>query len=225
MKKADATLGGHSSSQINAEIISETTSVIIRKSDLKKVPWKNGLGVTEVIACDTTNTPFLWRLSAAVISESAPFSEYLGYNRFLTLIEGKELLLQFETSEYLLEFGKVAHFSGDYPTQAEIPKGVVPESVIKDVGLIYLRDLIDADFQVFEIRKKPKSFTLKGSTCFVYVQSGEVTASLYPGERKFKLKSGDTLRLDSQKCEEHLFLLEPKESARVVLIEISPRKL
>lgn len=201
--------------------------MIIKKTDLKKTPWKNGRGMTEVIA-EWAGEHLLWKLSVATLTESAPFSEYPGYNRFLTVIEGQELLLKFEskcetgtTSNYSLLQGKTAHFSGDKATQGEIPKGPV-----KDLGLIYLRDQVQADFQIFEIGKKPKSFSLNGTTCFVFVQSGAVSVSLYPGEKTYKLKSGDTLRMDSsdpKKAEEKLFLLEASgsDSVRVVLIEIS----
>lgn len=100
---------------------------IIRRSEYHILPWKNGLGTTELIAIDF-NEPFNWRLSAATINSPNFFSEYPGYKRWLTIWTGNGLLL----NEYKLIYGIAHEFYGDEKIHC---KNLSPEVI--DIGLIY----------------------------------------------------------------------------------------
>src|SRR4051812_18477254 len=82
--------------------------------------WKNGRGSSAQIAISPPesvfqNESFLWRLSSAHIFESGPFSTFPGYDRFLTVTQGKglNLCLEGEKREVLLSIGEAFKFAGD----------------------------------------------------------------------------------------------------------------
>lgn len=61
------------------------------RSTLPVQPWKNSGGVTREIVCTPPGSgeaPFDWRVSIAHIARSGPFSEFVGIDRIITLLEG-----------------------------------------------------------------------------------------------------------------------------------------
>ena len=75
----------------------------LKSSDSRALIWKNGKGTTSEIAIDPEGAnfatePFSWRLSSASVLQSGPFSEFPGYDRYLVLIEGDPICLQFMES-------------------------------------------------------------------------------------------------------------------------------
>ena len=65
---------------------------IIKASDYRIMPWKNGLGTTVEIAIEPADAKaggdFNWRLSVATIGASGPFSAFPGYDRVLVPLSG-----------------------------------------------------------------------------------------------------------------------------------------
>jgi environmental stress-induced protein Ves len=64
-------------------------------TQFKKVPWKNGKGITTELAINENGTldNFDWRLSIASVAQNGIFSNFSGYTRNLTLIAGKGIAL------------------------------------------------------------------------------------------------------------------------------------
>jgi environmental stress-induced protein Ves len=69
----------------------------------RRTPWKNGGGVTVDIAdaCEAGAQPgnwsgMLWRLGRTQIARPGPFSDLTGYDRILTVIGGRGLVLDIE---------------------------------------------------------------------------------------------------------------------------------
>src|SRR5262245_54627473 len=69
----------------------------------RRTPWKNGGGVTVDIAWDYAAgaepgswSGMLWRLGRTEIVAEGPFSDLSGYDRILTVIGGRGLVLQIE---------------------------------------------------------------------------------------------------------------------------------
>jgi environmental stress-induced protein Ves len=69
----------------------------------RRTPWKNGGGVTVDIAdaCPAGAEPggwsgMLWRLGRTQIARPGPFSDLTGYDRILTVIGGRGLVLDIE---------------------------------------------------------------------------------------------------------------------------------
>ncbi len=75
----------------------DTRAHHFRRDGLRRQPWKNGAGTTRDIACHpagATMSDFDWRVSIADITQDAPFSEFPGVDRVITLLDGPGLRLQ-----------------------------------------------------------------------------------------------------------------------------------
>lgn len=90
---------------------------ILRASERKSVPWKNGGGVTSEIAAFPQGSgidDFGWRISTALVTAAGPFSLFEGVDRFLTVLEGRLLLrIDAADSEVTLDPGQSYSFAGD----------------------------------------------------------------------------------------------------------------
>ncbi|MDH6267442.1 environmental stress-induced protein Ves [Rhizobium sp. SG_E_25_P2] len=90
---------------------------ILRRDDYRKMPWKNGKGVTEEVASFPDGAgldEFGWRLSIAHVAEDGPFSVFPGIDRTITLLSGKGMTLDLpDESVELHVAGAPFSFSGD----------------------------------------------------------------------------------------------------------------
>lgn len=69
---------------------------VISPADYRRMPWKNGGGVTEEIAAHPAGSAleaFDWRVSVAEVSRGGPFSRFAGIDRTIVLIEGAGMRL------------------------------------------------------------------------------------------------------------------------------------
>lgn len=92
---------------------------IVRGVDRKRMPWKNGMGVTEEIAvfpADSEAASFDWRLSIAHVGEDGPFSTFPGIDRTIVLLDGPGLALDLPDGQTvtLEPNGAPFAFSGDW---------------------------------------------------------------------------------------------------------------
>ena len=197
-------------------------AVLLKASSYKQMEWKNGKGKTSEIAifpAGASMDSFLWRLSSAPIVESCDFSLFTMHNRILTLIEGKELLLEHD-SKISLPFGEVFSFSGEKKISAALTTGPVV-----DLGLIYHKEKVQAQMKIIKFNKNPRSFAFKEKTILFFVISGSVSISTYPKEINFQLEKNDCLELHELKVngqlQERIVLIEPKTAnACIAGIEI-----
>ena len=107
---------------------------VIRHAELTPTPWKNGGGVTrEAWRWPPGGDPYTWRLSFAQVATSGPFSDFSGYTRYLVLLCGPGVRLEFAdgTSQTLLEPGDMAQFDGGIAT-----RGVLLQGPCADLNLI-----------------------------------------------------------------------------------------
>lgn len=90
---------------------------ILRRDDYRKMPWKNGKGVTEEVASFPDGAglnEFGWRLSIAHVAEDGPFSVFSGIDRTITLLAGNGMVLELPDERAALEPGGAPFsFSGD----------------------------------------------------------------------------------------------------------------
>lgn len=197
-------------------------ATLLRPSDFKVMPWKNGGGTTAEIAVEPAgasldSNSLLWRLSSAQISKNGEFSSFPGFDRFLTLTQGKEVVLT-GAEKIRLRLGDVHHFSGDQSMHAELTSGPVA-----DLGLIYRRGSVAAEMCVLDFTGKARSFRMDSPENFFFVITGSFIASCYPGEERFTLEAGMALRLCAPKGgAEKVVLLEPTAAgSQIAAIEIS----
>ncbi len=197
----------------------------IQAKSLAASPWKNGGGLTKQIAIYPAHASlekgdFTWRLSSAQIEKPGPFSSFPDFRRFLALVKGEALTLKFPQTEKTLRRGGVIEFAGQESVTAELPEGPVT-----DLGIIFDPDQALVKLSVLRLENRVRSFTLTAPNVFFFVMSGELAASVYPGEKESILLPGDTLRIDPWR-EERIAYLDPgKGRAELVAVEIAELKV
>lgn len=148
----------------------------LKLSDCKKMPWKNGNGITREIKIFPKNSSlnqndFLWRLSSAEVRESGPFSIFPGYQRFLTVLDGNGLELSFENNKteplINIDTSNFAEFSGD----EQISCRLLGDLVV-DLNFIYRRDKINASFEI--LKSSLNNFTISCDVCILFVITGQI---------------------------------------------------
>jgi environmental stress-induced protein Ves len=75
---------------------------LLRASEHKAMPWKNGLGVTHEVALEPSTVDgaqFLWRVSLATIKGSGPFSVFPGIDRSIVALKGNTARLVIDGHE------------------------------------------------------------------------------------------------------------------------------
>jgi len=74
----------------------DARTVLVRRSDRRRIPWKNGAGATEVIATGDGDSP-AWRVSVADIGPGrTTFSSFPGLNRVFTVIGDHGVTLEWD---------------------------------------------------------------------------------------------------------------------------------
>ncbi len=72
---------------------------ILKAENHRRMPWKNGGGVTVEIAIHPQGASvddFDWRVSMATVASDGPFSVFPGIDRTLSVLEGDGILLDVE---------------------------------------------------------------------------------------------------------------------------------
>src|SRR5260370_2673399 len=105
---------------------------IIRASDCRTTPWKNGGGSTTEIAAEPSGASldtFDWRVSMATVASDGPFSEFPGIDRTLAVIKGSGLLLTIgsNTPVTVVPGSDPVHFAGDIATSARLIAGEITD--------------------------------------------------------------------------------------------------
>ncbi|WP_273726667.1 HutD family protein [Brucella gallinifaecis] len=78
---------------------------VLRNADHKRMPWKNGGGVTVEIAIhpkEESVDNFDWRISTATVANDGAFSVFAGIDRTLSVLQGNGILLDVEGVETTL---------------------------------------------------------------------------------------------------------------------------
>jgi len=104
---------------------------ILRSTDHKHMPWKNGGGVTVEIAISPANASvdnFDWRISTATVANDGPFSVFAGIDRTLSVLEGNGIVLDVEGVETTLtrETAPFA-FAADASSVARLIDGTITD--------------------------------------------------------------------------------------------------
>lgn len=104
---------------------------ILRASDHKKMPWKNGDGVTIEIAihpADATVDNFDWRISTATVAQDGAFSVFPDIDRTLAVLEGNGIILSVDGVETTLtQVSEPYSFAADAQTSARLIDGTITD--------------------------------------------------------------------------------------------------
>lgn len=176
--------------------------LLIRAEDARRVPWKNGRGVTEEIAVGPDGATFeagdfAWRVSRASVAEPGPFSAFPGIDRVLVVTDGAGLRLVHDGSAPVTLAPFAPHrFSGDDATDAELVGGPV-----RDFNVLTRRGRARADVEV--IRGGGASLATDGADeILIHSAHGAPRGSAAPARAQLRfaaaawsLAPGDTLRV------------------------------
>lgn len=188
----------------------------LKPSEGRRMPWKNGGGTTLELAVDppgaTLETGFRWRISSAEVAASGPFSVFPGLERWLLLLEGMGLDLDFgpQGQVRLTEPLAPIRFSGDWPAMATLVGGPCT-----DFNLMVDPRRCQARVEAFALAS-PRAMPLpEAATLVVFMAKG----TLYVPEAGLHLGQRHLLRVDGG--EGVLQLVPGYGGAAVVVVEIA----
>ena len=75
---------------------------VLRTADYRRMRWKNGGGWTTELAASASTVEggnFDWRISIAEIESDGAFSTFPGCDRYIALLDGPGMELQFDAAE------------------------------------------------------------------------------------------------------------------------------
>ncbi|MGZ3809826.1 MAG: HutD/Ves family protein [Bacteriovorax sp.] len=159
---------------------------LIKYSDLKETPWKNGRGITRELAIfpegsTLQKNDFLWRISSATILNSDPFSLFPGCDRELIVWKGDGLFL----NNKILPPHSPLHFSGEELIQCDL----VGEASVIDVGIIYKKEKVKVSVEVLSIDQGLTTIQLNNRHHFLFIAKGAC------GALGFNMGEGDCLEV------------------------------
>jgi environmental stress-induced protein Ves len=98
---------------------------IVRQSQFRAHPWKNGGGITHEAMRVPGRGAFRWRLSIAHIDASGPFSDFAGYARTMVLLRGGGVALKLSdgTQRIMRAAGDLAQFDGALGVECALLNG------------------------------------------------------------------------------------------------------
>jgi uncharacterized protein len=118
---------------------------VIRQSDYKVMPWRNGGGTTtEIYASPGGDSGFDWRFSIATVAADGPFSLFKGFERHIMMLEGNGMKLDMAgIQSFKLQPLEPFSFSGDIQVHGSLVDGAV-----RDFNLMVRREFGTGKLQV-----------------------------------------------------------------------------
>lgn len=161
---------------------------ILKAENHRRMPWKNGGGVTVEIAIHPQGASvddFDWRVSMATVASDGPFSVFPGIDRTLSVLEGDGILLNVEGEET-----KLTRESAPLPFAADARSSArLIGSAITDLNVMTRRGRL-----AHKVRRLP----VDGTT--LTVADGN-PALLFCSEGRLDLNSGcGAVRLEKLDC-------------------------
>ncbi|WFU08695.1 HutD family protein [Rhizobium sp. CB3090] len=145
---------------------------LLRASDHKRMPWKNGGGETVEIAVSPEGAglaDFDWRVSMATVATDGPFSVFPGIDRTLSILDGGGMTLFIEgrERERLTQASEPLSFAADAPTSATLIDGT-----IMDLNVMTRRGRFTHSVQRISVDGTAE-VTFKGGTSLVRCHRGD----------------------------------------------------
>ena len=136
---------------------------ILRLQEYRQMLWKNGKGFTYEVAKNGTDEHYDWRISMAEVKEDGSFSDFTGFQRVISVLEGEGIRLTIDNknAQNINPLSAFA-FKGESKTHCALLKDVV-----KDFNLIYRPDVFRARFQWLDTKQK-QSFCSQAQTILIF---------------------------------------------------------
>lgn len=166
---------------------------IIRSSEYRRMPWKNGGGETAEIAVSPSGASldaFDWRVSIAHVAVSGPFSRFPGVDRTLAVLAGRGIRLSV-AGRAAVSLGPDTPpfaFSGDDPADSRLIEGATDDLNVMTRRASHRHRLSRL------AAAAPVSLTRRGDLLLVVAHGAAATASTDVEEHA--LAAGDTVLSD-----------------------------
>jgi uncharacterized protein len=167
------------------------------QSGFRRSPWKNGGGVSLVvaelrmpdIALDDWNG-VIWQFGRTTISAPGPFSDLSGYDRFQTVVSGRGLVLETNAGEVdLREPLQVVRYDGGLKIMTRLEAGPV-----EVVNLMGRRDRVVLAMHVIETGNP---IDLQDGPMFLYAPRGRVEADV--DGKVIRIEDGDAAMAENRR--------------------------
>lgn len=190
---------------------------IIRESQQKWTPWKNGGGETVEIAhgpSGSTLDNFDWRISRARVERSGPFSFFSGIDRTLAVLHGDNLRLRIDQAApiNLSTSAPPLLFAGEARVESDVTEPIMDLNVMTRRGKFQHRMTALAEGQSLHLSATDDAVTViftTGAATLHWMQSQE------------QLAANDAAFLSAQ---DGTLGVHPAPSTRLYLIEIWPSR-
>jgi uncharacterized protein len=187
---------------------------VIRSTDYRRMPWKNGGGDTAEVAVwpeGAALDAFDWRISMARVAADGPFSAFAGVDRTLAVLCGAGLWLRVAGRPALeLTPTTAPHaFPGDVPTAATLVAGP-----ITDLNVMTRRGRFAHRVGRAEV-VEPTTLPVAASATLIVCASGHVRATSPSGSQE--IGPLDTLVLGGADAP---VSLAPESRASLLIVEL-----
>ena len=188
---------------------------IIRASDYRRMPWKNGGGETVEIAISPAGAAldaFDWRISMARVASNGPFSRFSGIDRTLAVLSGSGIRLSVAGRAAVLLGGDTPPFafSGDDLASAELIDGPIDDLNVMTRRASH-RHRLACIAAAMPIRLRRE-----GDLLLVVVRDAAALAKAAGSQHA--LAAGDTIHLDH--AEESELEIAPVAAAQLYTIDL-----
>ncbi len=194
----------------------------LKQSDYKSMPWKNGLGTTVELAVsphDPTvkDSPFLWRISIASVSEDGAFSHFPNIDRNLTILQGKGMVLEVSGQGDLSLDAPLQSvtFSGEADVVARLYDGP-----ITDFNVMVDRRFAQASVVVFALENEVPLILSAADIYFLHVPDTSVAIVLSGDQGEVQIESGESYLFEDTEQQVSMRPLGSKP-ASLILTKIS----
>lgn len=159
----------------------------IPASEYRRMPWKNGGGVTnEILVEPTSDDPsrYRWRLSIAEVASDGPFSKFEGYDRHIMVLTGNGMHLDCGAhGRITLLPNQPQLFSGDWTVT-----GTLIDGPVTDFNFIVERGPWRATLEVVST----PGWVYGPNTCIMHILAGPDAGDTFVASGAIEVSSGVT---------------------------------
>jgi environmental stress-induced protein Ves len=160
---------------------------LLRASNYRRMPWKNGGGETVEIVVSPAEAglgDFHWRVSMATVATDGPFSNFPGIDRTLSILDGAGMTLFIEGRDPILltRDSKPLPFASDAATSATLVDGP-----ITDLNVMTQRDKVSHRVERIAVDGSA-ALTLDAATWLLLVDHGELGCTIDSAESRLSTR-------------------------------------
>jgi environmental stress-induced protein Ves len=165
---------------------------LLRAADYRRMRWKNGGGWTTELAASAgagDGGDFAWRISIAEIESDGAFSTFPGWDRYIALLDGPGMELQFDAGDpvRLEQRLRFVRFAGEAKTFGRLLGGAV-----RDFNVMVRRDAVRAEVLHRPLVGPMVFLPEAATTWFVYLVAGQAMLKDVAG---MQLEAGESMLL------------------------------